>query len=143
MRLDLYRLFETDHSITSRVTAEGQHLCFALEPGRFKPVHEGHPAIPCGIYKVKLTMSPHLGYTTPELLDVPGRSDIRWHVGNSPKDTLGCTLTGEAHGPQPDWVGESRAAFDWLMQLCRGAEARGEEITAEYHELPRKESPKE
>lgn len=140
MKLDVYRIFETDRSITSRVTVDGQQFCFALEPSRFHPVHAGHPCIPAGLYKVVLTHSPHLGYVTPELVDVPGRSDIRIHKGNKPEDSLGCTLTGENHGPAPDWVSQSAIAFDRLMEMCKAAAARGEEITAEYHDPARTEA---
>lgn len=140
MKIDIYRFLETDRSITGRVTIDGQQLCFDLEPGRFKPVHAGHPCIPCGIFKVKLTMSPHFGYVTPELLDVPGRTAIRIHKGNKPEDSLGCTLVGTSHGPAADWISDSHTAFDRLMDLCRAAEARGEEITAEYHDLAKTSS---
>jgi hypothetical protein len=137
MKLDLYRFSETDRSITSRVALDGQQFCFALEPSRFHPVHEGHPCISAGVYKVVLTHSPHLGYFTPELLDVPGRSEIRIHIGNKPEDSEGCTLVGDTHGPQPDWVSSSKVAFERLMVECRAAKDRGEEITAEYHDLPK------
>jgi Family of unknown function (DUF5675) len=141
MKIDVYRFLETDRSILGRVTVDGQQFCFDLEPARFTPVHEGHPCIPAGIaYKVKLTKSPHFGYVTPELLDVPGRTHIRFHKGNKPEDSLGCTLVGESHGPQPNWINDSHDAFDRLMKLCEAAEARGEEITAEYHDLPQKET---
>lgn len=136
MKLDIYRIFETDRSITGRLTLDGRQFCFTLEPSRFHPVHAGHPAIACGVFKVKLTKSPHLGYVTPELLDVPDRSNIRIHKGNKPEHSLGCTLVGENHGPQPDWVSDSHDAFDRLMEQCEAAESRGEEITAEYHDLP-------
>lgn len=138
MKIDVYRFAETDRSILGRVTIDGQQFCFALEPSRFRPVHAGHPCISCGIFQVKLTLSPHFGYVTPELVDVPGRSAIRIHKGNKPEDSLGCTLVGESHGPAPDWVSDSDTAFDKLMELCRAAEARGEEITAEYHDIPEK-----
>ncbi len=136
MKLEIYRLNETDRSILGRLTLDGQQFCFTLEPSRFHPVHAGHPCIPCGVFKVKLSESPHFGYVTPELLDVPGRSDIRIHRGNKPEDSKGCTLVGENLGPAPDWVSNSKGAFDRLMELCEAAEARGEEITAEYHDLP-------
>ena len=136
MKIDIYRLIETDRSIIGRVTIEGQQFCFDLEPSRFNPVHAGHPCIPAWIvYKVKLTFSPHFGYVTPELLDVPGRSAIRIHKGNKPEDSLGCTLVGTSHGPAADWISDRHTAFDKLMELCRAAEARGEEITAEYHDI--------
>lgn len=64
----------------------------------------------------------------------------RIHKGNEPKDSLGCTLVGESHGPEPDWVAQSAIAFDRLMEVLQAAEARGEEITAEYHDLPIKEN---
>jgi len=139
MKIDVYRFTETDRSIIGRVTIDGQQFCFALEPSRFHPVHEGHPCIPAGmIYQVKLTRSPHFSYVTPELVDVPGRTAIRIHKGNEPKDSLGCTLVGMQHGPQPDWISDSHDAFDRLMALCWAADARGEAITAEYHDLPQK-----
>jgi len=136
MKIDVYRITETDRSITGRLTIEGQQFCFSLEPSRFRPLHAGHPCIPAGVYKVKLSKSPHLGYVTPELQDVPGRSNIRIHKGNKPEDSLGCTLVGEILGPPADWVGDSHDAFDRLLALCETAEAVGEEILAEYHDLP-------
>lgn len=136
MKIDIYRFLETDRSIIGNLHVDGVPLCVDLEPSRLKPIHAGHPCIPCGIFKVKLTLSPHLGYVTPELIDVPGRTAIRIHKGNKPEDSLGCTLTGTSHGPAADWISNSKDAFDKLMELCRAAEARGEEITAEYHDVP-------
>jgi hypothetical protein len=138
VKIDIYRFLETDRSIIGNLHVDGVPLCVDLEPSRLKPTHAGHPCIPCGIFKVKLTMSPHLGYVTPELVDVPGRTAIRIHKGNKPEDSLGCTLTGMSHGPAADWISNSKEAFDKLMELCRAAEARGEEITAEYHDVPQK-----
>jgi hypothetical protein len=140
MKIDVYRIIETDRSIIGRLTIDGQQFCFVLEPSRFKPVHPGHPCIPCGIFKVKLTMSPHFGYVTPELLEVPGRTNIRIHKGNKPEDSLGCTLVGETHGPGPDWIGDSKDAFERLMQQCEAAQGRIEEISVEYHDIPQKET---
>lgn len=143
MKIDVYRIIETDRSITGRLTVDGQQFCFALEPSRFKPVHAGHPCIAAGVFRVKLTLSPKFGYVTPELVDVPGRTAIRMHRGNKPEDSLGCTLVGESHGPAPDWISQSAHAFDRLMEQCTAAEGRGEEITVEYHDLPQQESTKE
>ena len=140
MKLDIYQLIETDRSIIGRLTVDGQQFCFDLEPSRFNPVHAGHPCIPCGVFQVKLTMSPHFDYVTPELLDVPGRSAIRMHKGNKPEDSEGCTLVGESHGPAADWISDSHEAFDRLMALCEAAEGRGEEISAEYHDIAQQTS---
>lgn len=139
MKIDVYRFLETGRSIIGRIRLDGRDFCFDLEPSRLTPVHPGHPAIQCGVFRVRLTMSPHFGYVTPELVDVPGRTAIRIHKGNKPEDSLGCTVVGENYGPQPDWVAHSGDAFDRLMAQLLAAEARGEEITAEYHEIEHKE----
>lgn len=56
---------------------------------------------------------------TPELIDVAGRSDIRIHIGNFPRDTLGCLLVGTTR--TPDLVGNSAAAFKSLVTLIKTA----------------------
>jgi hypothetical protein len=56
---------------------------------------------------------------TPELLDVPGRSDIRIHIGNFPQDTLGCLLVGEMKGQ--DKIFNSKPAFEKLLLLLKTA----------------------
>ncbi len=48
------------------------------------------------------------------LIDVPGFTGIRIHIGNFPKDTEGCILVGTKLGI--DKVVNSKIAFDGLMQ---------------------------
>lgn len=50
--------------------------------------------IPAGHYEVRLTHSPKFGVLMPILCEVPGRSGIRIHPGNWPKDTEGCLIPG-------------------------------------------------
>lgn len=107
----------TPRSVTGEMWVDGQFECYTLEPAYLEPVHPGHPAIPVGRYQVILTPSPHLGYLCPEVLKVPGRLAIRWHVGNRPEDVLGCVAVGLGH--VVDWVSESRKAFEKLMTLLQ------------------------
>jgi hypothetical protein len=130
MNVLVQRRWETQLSVRSEVSVNGQFECFGLEPARINPVHPGHPCIPAGAYRVLLTPSPHLGYVTPELLDVPGRSDIRIHIANFPKDLLGCLGVGLT--TTTDFVGESKAAFGKLMTLLRVATDAGEELSATF-----------
>ena len=59
-----------------------------------------------GTYNAVVTMSPHLGMETYELQSVPGRTDIRIHIGNYAgdvsagmrSDILGCILLGSSIG---------------------------------------------
>ena len=73
-----------------------------------------------------LTMSPHLGYFCPEVLNVPGRTEIRWHIGNHPKEVLGYCVVGTAVGTNE--VENSRTAFEALM-----TKLEGQTMLAEYH----------
>ncbi len=127
MRVDIYRKVETSQSITGELWLDGLKECYYLEPSRLTPCHPGHPCIEAGIYRVVLTMSPHLRYVCPEVLDVPGRTAIRWHIGNFPADVLGCCVVGTAAGD--NCVTHSKIAFDALM-----GRLKGNEILAEYHD---------
>jgi hypothetical protein len=49
--------------------------------------------IPNGVYKCSIHMSPSKGRVF-KVHDVPNRSDILIHVGNTLKDTEGCILVG-------------------------------------------------
>lgn len=140
MKIEIYRFLETPRSIIGRFLVDGEQIGNSLEPARVHPVHPGHPCIPCAVYKVKLTLSPHFGYVTPELLDVPGRTNIRIHRGNKPEDSEGCTLVGAAAGPESDWISGSETTFEQLMKLCEATAALGEEITVEYHDIPQREA---
>ena len=126
MKVDIYRKVETSQSITGEFWLDGLRECYYLEPSRLTPCHPGHPCIPAGTYSVILTMSPHLGYVCPEVLDVPGRTAIRWHIGNFPADVLGCCVVGTALGQ--DSVTHSKIAFYALM-----SKLEGNDITAQYH----------
>jgi hypothetical protein len=127
VKVDVYRQVETSQSITGEFRLDGAKQCYYLEPSRLTPYYPGHPCIPCGIYRVVLTLSPHLGYVCPEVLNVPGRTAIRWHVGNFPKDVLGCCVVGTEVGV--NFVSNSKIAFDALM-----ARLGGQEFIAEYHD---------
>jgi hypothetical protein len=127
MKVAIYRKIETANSVTGELWVDGVKECYCLEPSRTTPFYPGHPCIQAGVYRVVLSVSPHLGYRCPEVLDVPGRTAIRWHIGNFPKDVLGCCVVGTVLGV--DFVGNSRDAFARLM-----AKLEGQSIMAEYHD---------
>jgi hypothetical protein len=118
MILEVKRKTESSKSIVGELWIDGQLECFTLEPSRLNPYHQGHPCVDAGgPYEIQLTLSPKMHYVTPEVLNVPGRSEIRLHVGNFPKDTEGCTLVGETKGT--DQIYRSQIAFDQLMTLLK------------------------
>jgi hypothetical protein len=103
--------------MTSR---DGKFECVTLERS-----HDDaeHPCIPQGVYHV--TEDWHhptdlaSRYRCPELLDVPGRSQIQLHIGNVCGHSLGCILIGERVGD--DCIEASGAAFKRLMEYLKGA----------------------
>lgn len=131
MRVVVQRKKESKKSIIGVLLVDDQEECYTLEPARTDPVNPGHPCIPAGTYELILTFSPHFKMITPEVLNVPGRTNIRIHPGNYPKDTLGCTLAGITKGI--DAVYTSKIAFEKLMTLLKTTNDR---ITIEYREAP-------
>jgi len=74
--------------------------------------------IPAGRYTVKRVLSPKFGATF-EVCDVPERSHILFHAGNTHKDTLGCILLGTTWGKVggDPAVLQSKAAFQRFMLM--------------------------
>jgi len=118
----LFRLAQTEHATFGRL--EGKDftaLGVTLEPP-WKDNQHGISCIPAGTYECKRYLSPKHGYDVFEVLNVPGRSNIEIHVGNTPVDTEGCILVGTEFG-KVDGEGaivHSKTAFHALMQYLDG-----------------------
>ena len=54
--------------------------------------------IPSGIYTCERIVSPKFGNTF-QIMDVPNRTHILFHRGNTQEDTQGCILLGEKYEP--------------------------------------------
>ena len=52
--------------------------------------------VPALVYKVDVTQSPRFKRLLPILLQVPGRSGIRFHRGSRPEHSRGCILVSAA-----------------------------------------------
>lgn len=91
MEILIERHFSCSEYVIGRCYVDDTYLCDTLEP----PVTGvKHPCIPVGDYLVNLVWSPKFKSYKPRLEDVPHRSGILIHKGNSVKDTLGCILVG-------------------------------------------------
>ena len=78
----------------------------------------GLSCIPQGTYQGVLHTSPKFGATY--LLDVPGRSEIILHSGNTTQDTEGCILIGSKFGKikgQPAILNSKFAVEDMIRRL--------------------------
>lgn len=122
MNVTVQRRWLTPNSTIGEIAIAGDsyfHL-YSLEPVRtdaqIKP-----RAIPPGTYPLTIRFSPKHGRLVPHVEDVPGFSEIEMHIGNSGKDTEGCTLVGKTR--EVDFIGQSHAAFDQLFQRLFAAAA--------------------
>lgn len=78
--------------------------------------------VPEGLYKMELGTYHRGGYAAYELLDVPGRSEIKLHIGNTMNDLAGCIAPGlyltQIKGK---WaVGNSKLAYERFMEAMSG-----------------------
>lgn len=135
------RIATDGQSILARwFDAAGAPLCFCLEPGAERLPN---PAIPTGTYALALVRDTeksaeyaryyaskfgigwHKGMVA--ITDVPGRSAIEFHVGNTIADTLGCSLAGTGYlappgnGSEHYEVTGSRAAYEKVYPILRDA----------------------
>jgi len=98
----------------------GSFGCFTLElPWRDNA--EDISCIPPGTYKAKITYSNKFKRDLPELLDVPGRSKVRIHAGNTTRDTLGCILVGEERVESAPMITKSQVTLTELFDALHPA----------------------
>ena len=64
-----------------------------------------------------------------EVARVAGRSDILIHIGNYPRNTLGCLLVGKKVAGRADFVGGSAAAYKKFFAACDRARPQTITIT--------------
>lgn len=115
MNLTVQRRWLTLNSTQGELSIAGddQFHLYTLEPvtrtDAVKP-----RAIPAGTYPLTIRYSPKHGRLIPHVEDVPGFEEIEIHIGNFPKDTIGCTVVGRMRAV--DGVLQSHAAFDALWE---------------------------
>lgn len=118
MILNLIRSPSTGGCTFGKLDIDGQHECITLE----RPDVQ----IPAGKYPIEMTWSPRFSKDLPLLDLVTGRTDIRIHAGNWPRDTEGCILVGQIQGDH--MILSSRLALEAIVQKIEAALKSGETI---------------
>ncbi len=121
MILKLIRKQFTPESTIGELSVDGAFECFTLEDTVREVKIPGQTAIPAGTYEVAVTFSNKFKKQLPLLMNVPNFDGVRIHSGNRPADTEGCILVGTAKGPEANFIGNSRAAFDALFRKIQAA----------------------
>jgi len=130
MKLKLIRDVFTDKTSIGKLFINDTYECNTLEDVvRYTPKVYGKTAIPEGTYQVIIDFSNKYQKQMPHVLNVPGFMGIRIHSGNKAEDTEGCILLGLSR--KPDWIGQSRTAFDAFFEKLDEAHIKKEKVTIE------------
>lgn len=130
--VELVRLEESAEGSFGVLRVSKRVTCVTLEPPDMENA-VGRSSIPAQQYRCVRHASPRFGETF-AVRDVPGRSAILLHPGNTAQDTAGCILLGERFAPldgRPAVRG-SRAAFTAFMDALRGWDAFHLTISEHY-----------
>lgn len=90
--VELIRLEESEQSTIGILKIDKEVFCYTLEPTD-KLNKPNESCIPVQQYKCKRIESPKFGETF-EITNVPGRTYVLFHKGNTADDTLGCIILG-------------------------------------------------
>ena len=80
--------------------------CLRFEGQEIATLENADYIIPVGIYEVRVTWSPRFKRLLPLVMQVPGRSGIRFHRGTRPEHSKGCILVSA--------VNEQELTTKWL-----------------------------
>lgn len=121
MTLDLIRVGQSSRG-TFGVLRNGQ-FAFALTLERpWLNNEQNVSCIPTGRYRCRNIRSPRFGNTY-EVCDVPGRTNVLFHAGNTIEDTQGCILVAEEFSgtSTKPMIVSSRRGFLEFMTLLNDA----------------------
>lgn len=94
--MQLVRIHDSRAGMFGALIIDDQPFCVTLE-NPWLDNQVGISCVPPGTYHVTRRDSPNFGDTF-MLRDVPGRTDILFHHGNTEPDTRGCILLGKNYG---------------------------------------------
>lgn len=101
---------------TGIIYIDGVQRFYSLERGPNDPLR-----IVAGRYQITLYHSPEFKMLIPLLIDVPNRSFIEMHFGNSPQNSKGCILVGLNRASDSEITG-TREAIAELVPMIQAAE---------------------
>ena len=92
----------------TRINRDGKAVrgCLRFEGQEIATLENADYIIPVGIYAIRVTWSPRFKRMLPLVMQVPGRSGIRFHRGTRPEHSKGCILVSA--------VNEQELTTKWL-----------------------------
>lgn len=120
-KINLYRYWKSNESIIGIVDIPGISPLFSLELP-WKNNEQCISCIPIGNYKCfRRHSSKNRDWNEAfEIMQVPSRTDILFgHIGNEPKDILGCVAFGRYYFKE-NYISHSKEAIDIWMNYMKG-----------------------
>jgi len=130
--VELIRLEEGEQGVIGALKIDKEVFCWTLEPSdRLNKSNES--CIPIQQYICKRIISPKFGETF-TITNVPNRTNILFHKGNTEDDTLGCLLLGQTVGKLRGQraILNSGRSFDDFMLTMAGEQVFHLTIKTEY-----------
>ena len=108
----LYRVSHYYNKRTGLLVERLHFICDTLENADY--------LVPALIYKVQVTQSPRFKRLLPILIQVPGRSGIRFHRGSLPEHSKGCILISASmeQSLTARWLSEQTAHLETRLEIC-------------------------
>lgn len=107
----------TANSVIGKLYCNSEFIAHTLELA-WRDNQKSVSCIPAGEYKCRIRVareSATRDYVHLLVKEVPNRSYILFHRGNTPSDSRGCILTGTHRAQVPDKILESKIAHNYLM----------------------------
>lgn len=118
MEITVQRINYDDQSTQGEMLLDGKFFCYTLEPRKDRSLGKPY-CVDAGSYPVEVGFSDHFKMEVLKVIGTPGFTAVEVHPGNFPSDTHACCLVGETESK--DFVGQSRKAFDMLIELVKAA----------------------
>jgi hypothetical protein len=143
LKVQIKRTDKTKNSSIGELYIDGKFQCFTLEDTERTNGQKifGETAIPVGIYTLSLrtkgsTLNEYYKKHYPdihkgmiEIENILEYKNVYIHIGNYPKDTLGCPLVGLVKGI--DEIKESTKAYYKIYPIIASAILNNEDVTLE------------
>ena len=126
MKLVLKRLYVKEYGAFGQIIDELSNVvCVTLEHAYLQADNSYLPKLPAGEYTCKRGQhrlaSMTQDFTTFEIENVPGHTDILFHWGNTNSDSAGCVLVGKHIWG--DMISNSRVTFSSFMEMLDGVDS--------------------
>lgn len=132
MSLKIVRVTEYKNTTLGLLLLDGRPFLTTLEPA-WNNNQKGKSCIPVGTYRAMREFSNKFSRQLYELKDVPDRNEIKFHAGNTAKDTEGCIILGTYFGSVdnvPAVTGSARALERFMCELKHKPEIKIEIVQA-------------